>query len=110
MLPVTNNNNQVNAQDLRGMRGLVSAVIKLAFEDAKEISKVGGVTPEAASARCFLLGEGQAWRSSLQTYCDLADLDPEFIIRMAKKMPWYKDYLSPQPLVKNKKIRRKRDA
>jgi len=49
---------------------------------------------EINSARSFILGETKEWRDSLNYFCDLADLDPLYIIKLAKQRSWYKEYMN----------------
>lgn len=100
----------ISAQELRGMKNLAGAVIRAAFEDAKNISKDGGVKAETSASRLFLLGGSKAWRESLQIWCDIAELEPEYVIRLAKKCDWYEDYLHPKPKSETKKVRRKKNG
>lgn len=94
---------QVTPQTLRGIKNLAGAVIRLAFEDAEGKSRKETRKAEISSARLFLLGETRPWRESLQTYCDLAELDPEWIIRLAKKQPWYQEHINPEPCIRRPK-------
>ena len=47
---------------------------------------------EVYEARNFILAETRYWKTSLEFWCDVADLDWSYIVRLAKKQDWYPEY------------------
>lgn len=83
---------------MKAIKEVATAVIKQAFEDAakKQPKKRTSVSQQItavtiAEAQSFLLGSSKGWRESLDIFADLADLDSEYIIRLAKQTKWYKE-------------------
>lgn len=83
---------------MRAIKEIATAVIKQAFEDAgkrppkKKESKSQQITAATISeAQAFLLGSSKGWRESLDIFSDLAELDSEYVIRLAKQTKWYRE-------------------
>ena len=49
---------------------------------------------EIFEARDFVLARNRYWRTALEFWCDVAELDWTFIVRMAKRQDWYPDYVN----------------
>lgn len=87
----------VDPQTLRGMRNLATAIITQAFSDAarkpsRSNNSSGAISAvEVSMSRSFLLGSSKDWRESLDIISSIAQLEPEYVIRLAKQTPWYKD-------------------
>lgn len=87
------------------LRMLASAVLEEAWHCAESYRpSENKIWKECIDSRYFLLGEGKAWRESLEYWCDLANLYADRIIAQAKKTEWYKDHLEKMELLKKKKL------
>lgn len=64
---------------------LADAVLTQAFRDLKTLSGSSneGIARTWESAKAFLLGETPEGRRARTTFCDVLDMDPAFIERMA---------------------------
>ena len=49
---------------------------------------------EVFEARDFVLARNRYWRTALEFWCDVAELDWTFIVRMAKRQDWYSAYVN----------------
>lgn len=97
------------ARTAHGMKSLAAAVLKQAFEDASRTPRkktyncssqvITGA--EIDAARSFILGTSAAWKDSLDFYCDMAELDSSYIIRLAKQQPWFKQLQSESEVKSN---------
>lgn len=66
-------------------------------EVKQRIRSSGTVTlsrAEIFEARDFILARNKYWRTALEFWCDVAELDWTFIVRMAKQQDWYPDYVN----------------
>lgn len=64
-----------------GERDLARAVILRALEDAGALKD----SLDRKQARLFLCAKNKLWESSLRAWCELAELEPDRIIRFSRK-------------------------
>ena len=48
---------------------------------------------ECDEARGFILAESNYWKTALEFWCDVAELDWTYIVKIAKQQKWYPDHL-----------------
>ena len=48
---------------------------------------------ECDEARGFILAESNYWKTALEFWCDVAELDWAYIVKLAKQQKWYPDHL-----------------